>query len=229
MREGPGTVKAWSPFLQRLRWADQAALTLWLLASTVMLGTLLVSVRRLTRERASWDADTIAGSRVLIAPDFGPALVGVRRPEIIMPAWVRSLPSDAQVAIIAHEDEHRRSGDHYWLAAGRLLLVAMPWNVALWVLWSRFRLAIEFDCDAFKERRVGELEQKAHETAERVRKDGREQLLPAMTPIERRIVHLALADATDVATESRGEGFYKRVAIVKRASQVAAEATPPAS
>ena len=130
------------------RWADQAALTLWLLASTVMLGTLLVSVRRLTRERASWDADTIAGSRVLIAPDFGPALVGVRRPEIIMPAWVRSLPSDAQVAIIAHEDEHRRSGDHYWLAAGRLLLVTMPWNVALWVLWRRFRLAIEFDCDA---------------------------------------------------------------------------------
>jgi Predicted RNA-binding protein len=82
---------------------------------------------------------------------------------------------------------------------------------------------IEFDSGAFKERRTEELEQKARDVAERVRQNGREQLLPAMTPIERRIVHLALRDAIDVATESRGEGFYKRVAIVKRAEDAAPE------
>jgi predicted RNA-binding protein Jag len=38
-----------------------------------------------------------------------------------------------------------------------------------------------------------------------------------MTPIERRIVHIALQDDADVTTESRGDGFYKRVAIVRRA------------
>lgn len=75
---------------------------------------------------------------------------------------------------------------------------------------------IELDCAAFKERRTEELGEKARSTADRVRRDGREQLLPAMSPIERRIVHLALADDADVTTESRGEGFYKRVAIIPR-------------
>jgi predicted RNA-binding protein Jag len=75
---------------------------------------------------------------------------------------------------------------------------------------------IELDCEQFKERRVEELGQKARELADRVRQDGREQLLPAMSPIERRIVHLALQDDAEVATESRGEGFYKRVAVIPR-------------
>ncbi|HUP48346.1 MAG TPA: R3H domain-containing nucleic acid-binding protein [Thermoanaerobaculia bacterium] len=76
---------------------------------------------------------------------------------------------------------------------------------------------IELDCAAFKERRVEELGERARATADRVRRDGREELLPAMSPIERRIVHLALADDAGVTTESRGDGFYKRVAIVPRA------------
>ena len=75
---------------------------------------------------------------------------------------------------------------------------------------------IELDCQQFKGRRAEELEQKARRLADQVRRDGREQLLPAMTPIERRIVHLALADDAAVTTQSRGEGFYKRIAIVRR-------------
>lgn len=78
---------------------------------------------------------------------------------------------------------------------------------------------IELDCSAFKERRVEELGERARATAERVRRDGREMLLPAMSPIERRIVHLALQDDEHVTTESRGDGFYKRVAIKLRAPQ----------
>jgi spoIIIJ-associated protein len=79
---------------------------------------------------------------------------------------------------------------------------------------------IDFDCEQFKERRSEELGQQARDAAERVRLDRREQLLPAMSPVERRIVHLALRDDEEVTTESRGEGFYKRVAIILR---------PPAS
>ncbi|MEK6375684.1 MAG: R3H domain-containing nucleic acid-binding protein [Acidobacteriota bacterium] len=82
---------------------------------------------------------------------------------------------------------------------------------------------IELDCGAFKGKRIEQLEQTAREVADRVRRDGREQLLPAMTPIERRIIHLALAEDTEVATESRGDGFYKRVAIVPRESTAAPE------
>lgn len=75
---------------------------------------------------------------------------------------------------------------------------------------------IELNCEAFKERRAEQLAEKARELADRVRSSGREQLLPAMTPIERRIVHLALQEDADVTTDSRGDGFYKRVAIIKR-------------
>ena len=75
---------------------------------------------------------------------------------------------------------------------------------------------IELDCSEFKERRVEELGEQARRTADRVRRDGREQLLPAMSPIERRIVHLALQDDAEVMTESRGDGFFKRVAIKLR-------------
>jgi spoIIIJ-associated protein len=75
---------------------------------------------------------------------------------------------------------------------------------------------IELDCQEFKGRRTEEIEQKARALADRVRVDRREQLLPAMTPIERRIVHLALQDDQEVATISRGDGFYKRVAIIPR-------------
>jgi spoIIIJ-associated protein len=75
---------------------------------------------------------------------------------------------------------------------------------------------VEFDCQQFKERRAEELGRRARAVADQVRRDGREQMLEAMSPIERRIVHLALQDDGEVATESRGEGFYKRVAIVPR-------------
>jgi predicted RNA-binding protein Jag len=82
---------------------------------------------------------------------------------------------------------------------------------------------IELDCAQFKEKRVEELGVRARETADRVRRDRREELLPAMSPIERRIVHMALADDADVTTESRGDGFFKRVAIVPRTSEQSTE------
>jgi spoIIIJ-associated protein len=85
---------------------------------------------------------------------------------------------------------------------------------------------IELDCAAFKEKRVEELGERARATADRVRRDGREQLLPAMSPIERRIVHLALQDDAEVMTESRGDGFYKRVAIKRRPAGEPAPSEP---
>lgn len=82
---------------------------------------------------------------------------------------------------------------------------------------------IELDFRDFKSRRNEELSQRARQLADRVRAEGREQLLPAMNPIERRIVHVALRDDADVATESRGDGFYKRVAIIRRTQPVVSE------
>jgi len=88
---------------------------------------------------------------------------------------------------------------------------------------------IEMDCEQFKARRVEDLEQRARETADRVRRDRREQLMPAMSPIERRIVHLALQDDREVTTESRGDGFFKRVAIILRPEPVEGQQPQPTS
>jgi predicted RNA-binding protein Jag len=84
---------------------------------------------------------------------------------------------------------------------------------------------VELDCEQFKERRSADLEVRAREVADRVRRAGREELLPAMSPIERRIVHIALRDDADVTTESRGDGFYKRVAIILRSEAKDVDAT----
>lgn len=84
---------------------------------------------------------------------------------------------------------------------------------------------IELDSEEFKSSREEDLGRRAREVADRVRRGGREELLPSMSPIERRIVHIALRDDADVTTESRGEGFYKRVAIIPRPAATEAAAT----
>ena len=77
---------------------------------------------------------------------------------------------------------------------------------------------LEMDVAGFKQQRATELESHARELADEVRADGRERVLNPMSPVERRLVHLALADDPDVETVSRGDGFVKRVVIRRRAA-----------
>lgn len=83
---------------------------------------------------------------------------------------------------------------------------------------------IQLDSSRFREKRELELTEQAHALASKVRGDRSERLLPAMGPGERRIIHLALQDDVDVETESRGEGFFKRVAIIPRKNAPSAPA-----
>jgi hypothetical protein len=50
--------------------------------------------------------------------------------------------------VLRHESEHIRAGDPRLLLVAGLVLVAMPWNPALWWMMRRMRLAMEIDCDA---------------------------------------------------------------------------------
>jgi spoIIIJ-associated protein len=124
---------------------------------------------------------------------------------------LRTAENDTQVIVRLYGRDTRRMLDRHGELLDALQVLA---NKAL--VGRRLEKDIELDCGAFKERRVEELGERARATAERVRRDGREQLLPAMSPIERRIVHLALQNDEQVMTESRGDGFYKRVAIKLR-------------
>lgn len=119
----------------------------WIVGSTAMFALLLFSAVRLRRERRDWHAGTVLDADVLVSDDFGPAIVGIVRPSIVVPAWVLTLDSAAQRTIVVHEEEHRRAGDPRLLLAALIALVAMPWNVGLWLMWRRLQRAVELDCD----------------------------------------------------------------------------------
>jgi hypothetical protein len=129
-------------------WMDRTAVVGWTSASLAFVLVLGFSAWRLGADRRRWPAAEVGGTSVRLSENFGPALVGWRAPEIVVPRWVLDLPPEDQATIVRHELEHRAAGDHWLLAGALALLAVMPWNVALWWTWRRLRLAIELDCDA---------------------------------------------------------------------------------
>lgn len=69
------------------------------------------------------------------------------------------------------------------------------------------------DSDNFHEVRAEQLRMLAQDAAAEVRREGRMQTLEPMSPDERRIVHMTLAEDPAVETESHGTGLFKRVAV----------------
>ena len=131
-------------------------------------------------------------------------------------AVVRTEENETQIIVRLYGGDAKQFTEHHGELLDAFQVLA---NKAL--VGRKIEKEIELDCEEFKERRMSDLERRAHEIADRVREDGHEQLLPAMSPIERRIVHLALQDDKDVTTESRGDGFYKRVAVILRPNEPA--------
>jgi len=72
---------------------------------------------------------------------------------------------------------------------------------------------IIIDVEGYKQRRYETLRALAQRMAEQVEADGVPFTLEPMLAYERRIVHLALAEHPDVATQSIGEGEARRVVI----------------
>ncbi len=68
----------------------------------------------------------------------------------------------------------------------------------------------------YRERRQESLEKMALSAAQRVKFSGETQSLPPMPAAERRVVHLFLANDPEVATESEGEGYQRRVVVKPR-------------
>jgi len=74
------------------------------------------------------------------------------------------------------------------------------------------------DAEGFRRHQKETLEELAHRSAEEAKRTRRPQLLPPLSPAERRLVHLALAEDPEVETESEGSGFLKRVAVRLKSS-----------
>jgi spoIIIJ-associated protein len=69
------------------------------------------------------------------------------------------------------------------------------------------------DAENFRTHRKEALEELARTSADEVRRTRRPLLLPPLAPWERRLVHLALAEDSELETESEGDGFLKRVEV----------------
>jgi predicted RNA-binding protein Jag len=136
---------------------------------------------------------------------------------------VRTHENDTQIHLKLFGADARKLVDQHGELLDAIQVLA---NKAL--VGRKVEKEIELDSEEFKDRRIEDLRQRAREAADRVRKNGREELLPAMTPIERRIVHLALQEDAEVTTESRGDGFYKRVAIILRPAGDSGQEAQPA-
>lgn len=78
---------------------------------------------------------------------------------------------------------------------------------------TKRRMRIIVDAENYRQRREENLRSLALRVAQQVRNYRRSIALEAMPPYERRIVHLALSDSTDISTESIGEGEERRVVI----------------
>ena len=72
---------------------------------------------------------------------------------------------------------------------------------------------IVIDCNGFRRDKDAELRQMAQFIAGKARSSGMPQEMGPLNPYERRIVHLAIAEAQDVTSESIGDAFMKTVII----------------
>lgn len=79
-----------------------------------------------------------------------------------------------------------------------------------------FRYPVVVDVEGYKGRQREKLEQIAASAASRAARQGHSVKLRPMTPYERRIVHVALADDQRVETASEGEGSARRVVVIPR-------------
>jgi hypothetical protein len=144
----PAVWLAGEPEPKSWRVVDDTIRNLWLGVSAAMFLALIASGIHLFLRKRRWQHDTVAGTPVYLTPDVGPAVVGLLRPRIALPGWVKlALPSHQQ-AVIAHEQSHLDAGDPQVFTFALALLVFMPWNLPLWWQLRRLRYAIEIDCDA---------------------------------------------------------------------------------
>ena len=121
---------------------------IWMAASSAMLLALGASAALLHARKRRWKTARVAGAEVYLAPDAGPAVVGLLRPRIVLPAWLIDAPAAKQKLVVAHETSHLVAKDPLLLTVALCLLLLMPWNLPLWWQLRRLRQAIEVDCDA---------------------------------------------------------------------------------
>lgn len=130
------------------RWLELGAAAAWLALAAGLIAVFGAVYVRFARARRHWPAMRLHDTPVRVAPQAGPAVIGLARPEIVVPSWLLERSGEEQRLVIAHESEHVRARDPLLLAVGCLAVAILPWHPAAWWMLGRLRLAVELDCDA---------------------------------------------------------------------------------
>jgi hypothetical protein len=120
----------------------------WLTLTVTLLVMGTATLRRYRAVRRRWPVQELAGTRVRVSPRAGPAVLGLLRPEIVVPRWLLKTSPEEQRLVVLHEREHVRAHDPLTLVAGWGAVALMPWNPIAWWMLARLRTAVELDCDA---------------------------------------------------------------------------------
>ena len=130
------------------QWVDVALVAAWAVASLIVFVRMAHALAVLTRIRRASTPRTLDGVSVLVSDNVGPAVVGVLAPRVLFPAALLDLDAPLRRLVLRHELEHCRARDP-WIVVGSVLALALvPWNLPLWWIARRARLALEVDCDA---------------------------------------------------------------------------------
>ncbi len=78
---------------------------------------------------------------------------------------------------------------------------------------SKEEIFLNLDIEDYKKRKIDYLKDIAQAAADEVASSREEKLLPPLSSFDRRIVHMELANRTDIKTESVGENPERRIAI----------------
>jgi len=76
-------------------------------------------------------------------------------------------------------------------------------------------LKLTVDVGNFREKRQEELKVRAVELAAMVKVDGKTQVIPALNPSERRVIHMILQEDKEIRSRSVGDGLFKKILIFK--------------
>ena len=131
-------------WLERL---DPALLMAWAFATALLVVQVALAVRALRRVQRRATHTALDGEAVLLDQELGPAVIGLRRPRIVVPTWLLDLDAPLRALVLKHEREHCRAGDPILVWLSVVATTVIPWNPAIWWMARRLRAAMEIDCD----------------------------------------------------------------------------------
>ncbi|MBN2199785.1 MAG: Jag N-terminal domain-containing protein [Candidatus Aminicenantes bacterium] len=156
-------------------------------------------------------------------------LFGIKGREIVIRAWPKEAPEESAVTKFLNAllpvfpleigFQVKQKSDHLYVIFNGNDKQLLLWKDGALLLALQHVLnkisdqKVQVDCEFFRKRKEKKLKDLAQDVGRAVRDTGREEVLDLMNPYERRIIHMTINQFPDLASESLGDGFLKKVKV----------------